>query len=189
MGDYNQAIIDVEVTTAEHARELASDVLAWLIAEQIIEDRLCDGCLGEGACYPPGPRFMQACGGKEDAALNGNYAEFSRMATNGLKVLTGRSVVCNHQGEFGPVACPECAAFSPIDKLWEAGEIWFEHKGDTMTCDSCGRASMLSRWIHPDVGFLVLAFQFWNWSPLSDEFIAAVGARLGNRVATITGKV
>ena len=85
MGDYNQAIIDVEVTTAEHARELASDVLAWLIAEQIIEDRLCDGCLGEGACYPPGPRFMQACGGKEDAALNGTYAEFSRPLTRGTK--------------------------------------------------------------------------------------------------------
>ena len=66
MGNWNEAIIDEEVTTEEQARELAAVIVAWLAEEQIIEDRQCDCCLGDGACYPPGRRFMQACGGSEN---------------------------------------------------------------------------------------------------------------------------
>lgn len=189
MSSWNEAIIDQEVKSAEDARQLAGSILTWLIEEQIIEDRQCDGCLLEGACYPPGPRFMQACGGSDDDASNGNYAQFSQMATNGLYVVTTRSAVCNMQGRFGPVACPECAAPTPLDDLWRAGGRWIEQTGDAMTCGSCGRASILPRWSHPDIGFVALAFEFWNWPPLSEEFISAISSRLGHSVTTITGKV
>lgn len=185
MGNYNEAIIDQEVTSVEQAR----DQPCYDGAEQIIENRQHDGCLREGACYSPGRRFMQACGGVENDASNGNYDTFSTEAINGLYVVTSRSAVCNMQGQFGPVACPACGASTPLDNLWRAGGKWIETAGDSMTCDSCGRASILPRWAHPDIGFVALAFEFWNWSPLSDEFIAAVSARLGHSVTTIRGKV
>lgn len=90
MSSWNEAIIDQEVKSAEDARQLAGSILTWLVEEQIIQDRQSDGCL-EGACYPPGPRFMQACGGQEDDASNGNYARLSQIATNGLYVVTTRA--------------------------------------------------------------------------------------------------
>lgn len=189
MGNWHEAIIDEEVTTAEQARELAATIVAWLAEEQIIEDRQCDCCLGEGACYPPGRRFMQACGGSENDASNGNYADFSQDAINGLRVVASRGAVLHMQGEFGPVACPACAAPVSVHDLYAAGGLWIEQASDTMTCSSCGRASILPKWPHPDIRFVALAFEFWNWSPLSEEFVAEVGKRLGHSVTTMTGKV
>lgn len=106
MSIWKEAIIDQEVTTAEDARRLADTVLSWLVEEQMIEDRQCDGCVSEGACYPPGPRFMQARGGVNNADSNGTtYAKFSKMAVNGLHVVTTRSAVYIMQGCFEPVGC------------------------------------------------------------------------------------
>lgn len=188
MGNWNEAIIDEEVTTEEQARELAAVIVAWLAEEQIIEDRQCDCCLGDGACYPPGRRFMQACGGSENDASNGNYADFSQDAINGLRVVASRWAIVNMQGEFGPAPCPACAAPMPIDDLYAAGNLWIEQVSDTVTCSSCGRASILPKWPHPDIRFVALAFEFWNWSPLSEEFVAEVGKRLGHSVTTMIGK-
>jgi hypothetical protein len=188
MGNWNQAVLDREVTTLESAQALSADIVRWLIDERIIEDRLCDGCLGKGVCYRPGPRFMQACGGIESDVANGNYAAFSDMVTNGMRVVVGRDAILNNQGEFGPVPCPRCAAQVPIDDFWSAGSDWHEGKTDTMQCRHCGQASILPQWIHPDAGFIMLAFEFWNWPPLSDAFVEAIAQRLGHQISVIVGK-
>lgn len=188
MGDWNQAILDHEVTTLEQAQVLAADIVTWLIEERIIEDRQCDACLGKVMCYPPGERFMQACGGQETDAVNGNYADFSTMLTNGMRVVAGRDFIINNQGQFGPVPCPCCGAKIAIDDFWQAGADWCENKTDSLECSHCRQASDLPRWIHPEAGFIMLAFEFWNWSPLSDAFIAAVAKKLGHRLSVIEGK-
>jgi len=188
VGDYNQAILDHEVTTREQAQRLAADIVAWLIDERIIEERQCDGCLGKSPCYRPGIDFIKACGGVESDAINGNYAAFSELATNGMRVVTDRDFVVNSQGQFSPVPCPLCGTEVPIDDFWNAGSDWCEGKIRTMMCRHCGQASELPRWIHPDAGFVMLAFEFWNWSPLSEAFIEAIQKRLGHRISVIEGK-
>ena len=189
MSSHNQAILDIEVATLERAQALSSDILRWLIDERIVEDRLCDRCLGKGLCYPPGPRFMQACGGIESDSGDGNYASFSKMRTNGMGVVVGRNFILNTQGQFKDVTCPRCAAQVPNEDFWNAGDRWCKGKTDTLQCPHCGQASSLPQWIHPDIGYTMLAFEFWNWDPLSDTFIEAIAKRLGHRITVIKGKV
>jgi hypothetical protein len=188
VGDWNQAILDHEVTTLEQARRLAADIVTWLIDQGIVEDRQCDGCLGDGACYPPAPQFMRASGGVESNFVNENYASFSTMVTNGLRVAVGRNAILNNQGEFAPGPCPQCGTDVPIDDFWQAGSDWCEGKSDKMQCRHCGQASDLPRWKHPDAGFIMLAFEFWNWPPLSDAFVQAIAKRLGHQITVIAGK-
>ncbi|UUZ55912.1 hypothetical protein LP419_10890 [Massilia sp. H-1] len=177
------------MTTPEHAQQLAAAIVAWLVDEQIIDDEQCDGCSGEGLCYRPGRHFMRACGGVETDASNGNYASHSTMVMNGMRVVTRRDVVINMQGQFGPVPCPRCGTPAPIDAFWQAGSDWCEGKTDVMQCQHCGQPSALPHWVHPEASFVVLAFEFWNWSPLSAQFIEAVRQRLGHRISLIDGKL
>jgi len=188
VGNCNQAILDHEVTTLEQAQALAADIVKWLVDERIVEDRQCDGCLGKGACYRPGIDFMKACGGAESDAVNGNYAAFSELASNGMRVVAERDFVVNSQGQFGPIPCPRCGTEVPIDDFWNAGSDWCEGKTQSLTCCHCGQASELPLWIHPDAGFVTLAFEFWNWPPLSDDFIEVVRKKLGHRISVIVGK-
>jgi hypothetical protein len=44
------------------------------------------------------------------------------------------------------------------------------------------------RW-QPPWGFGYLGFEFWNWPPLSQGFIAEVGRRLGHRTVLVAGKL
>jgi Zn ribbon nucleic-acid-binding protein len=65
-------------------------------------------------------------------------------------------------GGAGDVACPSCAAVSPVT-LW--------------------------RWDDQEIALGSLAFDFWGWPPLDDAFVASVGELLGHKVALIVGKL
>lgn len=188
VSERNQAILDHEVTTTAQAKTLAADILAWLIDERIIDQRQCDGCMGKTPCYQPGANFMKACGGVEGNASNDSYAAISALATNGMHVVTERAFIVNNQGRFDPLPCPHCSQMVPIDDFWNAGSNWCEGKTDVLQCPHCVQASALPQWTHPEAGFVVLAFEFWNWPPLADQFIASVRQRLGHRISVISGK-
>lgn len=191
MADYNQAIIDLEVTSEEHARELAGAILAWLIDERIIEDRSCDRCNGiEGQCYPAGPGFTKACKDVAPGEFAYFHEQFHSLVTNGVRVVATRGLVRNGQGCEDSIACPRCGASSPMDEYWNIGGPWYmrEVEEAPIHCAHCGQASPIWQWANPDGGFVLLAFEFWNWWPLSDRFIAEFGRRLGHRFTFFCGK-
>ena len=188
MSNWYQAVVSHAVITAEQAQEQGAAIAAWLIGEEIIEDQQCDGCQNEGLCYRPGRHFMRACGGVESAASNCNYADFSRLVMNGMLVAAGPTVIFNMSGKFAPVPCPECAQTVSSSEFQRAGGDFLEGKAEALSCPHCGKASALPLWTDPDLGFVMLAFEFSNWPPLSEAFIEEIGKRLGHRISVIEGK-
>ncbi|GEM_PF-3980916 len=188
MSDWYQAVVSHAVITAEQAHEKSAAIAAWLIGEQIIDDQKCDGCQGEGLCYKPGCHFMRACGGVESDASNGNFADFSRLRMNGVRVAAGPTVIYNMSGKFAPVPCPACAQVVSSSEFQHAGGEWLEGKAEALSCPHCGTASALPLWTDPDLGFVMLAFEFSNWPPLTDAFVEEIGNRLGQRVSVVEGK-
>lgn len=191
MADHNQAIIGHDVASEAHAREVADTIVAWLVDERIIDDRPWDQCNGdEGRCYPPGPGFPKACTDVEPDKFDKFHDQFMTTVPNGLRVVATRGFVHNGQGNHDAIACPRCGETSPTDAYWEVGGPWYMREIDAgpVPCTHCGQSSPIWQWAHPDGGFVMLAFEFWNWWPLSDEFIAEASRRLGHRITFFSGK-
>ncbi|GGY55146.1 hypothetical protein [Pseudoduganella albidiflava] len=191
MGDYNQAFIDHEVASEEQARALADAIVAWLVDERIIENRHCDRCNGaEGECYPAGPGFTKACTDVEPEKFDYFREQFESLSPNGLRVVATRGLVMNDQGCEDSITCPRCGTVSSMGDYWNVGGPWYmrEEEAGLIGCAHCSQASPIWQWARPDGGFVMLAFEFWNWWPLSEEFIAEFGRRLGHRYTFFSGK-
>jgi hypothetical protein len=182
MGDYFQSIVDPEATEAE-APSLSDRVLRWLVDEQIVVSKPTDCVLGNPSCgYAPGPAYVKATGGPDDWVL--------RLRTNGLMVVSTRTFFHNGENGFEPV-CGECGNRTARKRGWwsDAANEWYIRAGPGMlACPACQVSRPVTEWKHdPPVGFGNLGFTFWNWPPLIEEFIAAVGKQLGHRVLHVEG--
>jgi hypothetical protein len=57
-------------------------------------------------------------------------------------------------------------------------------------CASCGEVRRLTEWRGPWTwGFGCLALEFWNWPPLSAEFVREVERRLQHRTVLVKSRV
>lgn len=181
MGDSFHTIVDPEATEAD-APELAGRVLNWLISEQIIIPERTDCVLG-GDGYAPGPAYAKATGSP--------YPYLLQLRTNGLKVTSTRTVFDN--GGLGfKIVCSSCGGrFEPPHGPWgDAVSEWYDRSGTgLLACPGCRAVQPITEWRHdPAFGFGNLGFTFWNWPPLLDSFVSAVGERLGHRVFVVHGK-
>ncbi|MFI6768235.1 hypothetical protein [Streptomyces sp. NPDC050355] len=195
MGDYFQTIVDVDAT-AEDAARLGAKVVAWLVAEGIVEAEPSNCVLdGDGRGHAAGPRYGTAV--HDDTYENG-----------GLYVHVGRTMFDSGQGHPEAVTCPHCSArteltladqpWEPDDEAWEPfrGAIRGWDEGDAeatkVGCRSCGRAAPVDRWRWKDDFFAFghLGFTFWNWTNLRDAFVAEFSPRLGgHRTVELGGKL
>ena len=179
MSDDAQVIVDIDASEAEATR-LAEEVRAWLTAQGIIAQGPSD-CVLEGDGYEPGPRFGIAV---EPGDLDG---EFLRLATNGVCLRAGRGVF--DPGSNGTeLRCGACGVvFEPGDDWIDAVGAWASGDDEvTFACPACHRPERLAEWRGPwSWGFGNLGLEFWNWPPLSDAFVRAVGERLQHRVVLV----
>ena len=210
MSDNAQIVVDTEVS-AEQAPELANIIRAWLIAEQIIEQEESDSVLG-GTGHRPGMNYRAAIridtDGKarlqrllgaaivspvwraalEEAIEGPAYEEsFLGLMVIGVKFAVGRQVfdACGNGIEL---ECDACGmSFEPDDSWSDAVGAWFS--GDNLVsfpCPSCGQQALLTEWRGPwPWGFGNLGIAFWNWPPLSDDFIHAITRKLGHRTVMV----
>ncbi len=182
MGDWFQTVSDRDATESE-SQELGAAIHQWLVDEGIVSSDATDCVPGSDIGYPPGPNYQKATGESDDHLL--------KLATNGLDVITKRSVFHSGQGGF-ELICSACSDRFEAPNVWgDAVSQWYENKGPgIMACPHCGGRQPINEWKHdPPWGFANLGFEFWNWPPLSDDFVQTIGERLGHRVVLVSGKL
>ncbi|GIJ45399.1 hypothetical protein Val02_22850 [Virgisporangium aliadipatigenens] len=191
MGESFQKIVDLDATAAE-AAELGHTLLARLVAAQIVVATPSDCVLGEPFGHAPGARWRTVVTEPDDRL-------FTRLRTNGLRVVTGRTVFFAGPDVYR-VACPHCHVADRSDddgpsaqwsRFWDAVDEWHRGASDGFACVHCGAFVAMNDWAWDDLpwAFGNLALEFWNWPPLAPSFVADVGAHLGHRVRRTTGKL
>jgi tetratricopeptide (TPR) repeat protein len=186
--DY-QVIADVEVAVDAAGRE-SRVLLDWLRVEGIL-------AVERGSCLP-GDRLGYAPGPSWQASVVLPGAPELPAGSCGAEVELGRSAVSEPRTDH--MTCPSCAtriALHHGDGTTQAWDLlvgvvicWADGAPDTMACPHCGVGSSLAQWrIHPPWAFGNLLLTFWNWPPLSDEFVSRVSQQLGHRVVKIAGSI
>lgn len=182
MGDGFQNLVAPEIAAAQ-AQAAGDRMLQWLVAEQLVLAETKDCVLSDGVGHPPGPQYAKATGKADPHLLKG--------WTNGLAVITKRTVFHSGQGGF-ELICSACKSrFEPPDGWGDAVGEWFEQTGPgDLACPACGVARPIDQWQHdPPWAFGELGFEFWNWPQLSQTFIGEFEKRLGSRIVHVYGKL
>lgn len=121
------------------------------------------------------------------------------LSTNGLQVTTMRTVFYSSESE--QIICPRCAATTRLlsdrgqpnenwEKVSEAIGTWHSGDGDDLACPGCGRSAGLNEWRWtPPWAFGHFGLTFWNWPPLTDDFVTALSHHLGHRTVRPYGKL
>ncbi|MFL6055146.1 MAG: hypothetical protein ACJ72W_19875, partial [Actinoallomurus sp.] len=127
------------------------------------------------------------------------YPYLHGLRPNGLQVITGRTVFYSMGAK--QITCPhsDMAIHFDLDSgqpgnAWETVsatiDTWYSGGSDTHSCPTCGRSAGLNEWRwEPPWGFGYLGFEFWNWPPLTDDFVTDVSRQLGHRVVCPYGKL
>lgn len=196
MGDYFERIVDLDVTAAD-ADALAGDMVGWMVSRRWLlretsRDAMYSLQVDEG--HMPGPEWPQIT---QDFGADWIPAP--------VAVIVGRYEHYAGQGCIEPssTVCPRCGAGTVIidyPQKWEADPVvwqpfataidtWKRTGAGEAVCASCATPSPITTWQWED-GFALgaLAFDFWGWPPLTEEFVSEFTARLGHRIEHHTGK-
>ncbi|MEU0399032.1 hypothetical protein ABZ318_02090 [Streptomyces sp. NPDC006197] len=178
MGSTYQTIADLEAT-AEEAGALGERVGAWLVAEGIAvpEPEPSDR---DKTWYLPGPRWSHVTD------------ERRSLGTDGLAVVTGRTVFFGSPSTGGSPICPHCAAHVPHDGAFHAAvDAWWATGLADVRCPVCGRTVPLPAWEWENdfFAFAHLGVEHWNGPPLRPAFIAELTEVLGHRTRLLAGKI
>src|SRR3954452_12047330 len=112
MGDWFQNLVAPDITAAD-AKAVGDRMLQWLVAEEIVCAATKDCVLGADAGHPPGPQYAKATGKTDPHLL--------RLWTNGLAVVSKRTVFHSGQGGF-ELICSACKSrFEPTRSLGRRG--------------------------------------------------------------------
>lgn len=182
MGDYFQYIVDVEATE-EQAPQQEATVRDWLLREGIISAEMTDCVLGSELGYPPTANYTKAVEEPDDFLLE--------RRTNGVKLITKRTIFDSGQGGF-ELICSSCdARFEYTDEWSDAVHEWSERRGPGIfPCPHCGHAQPLTEWKHdPPWAYADFGIKFWNWPPLTTAFVDDIARLLGHRVVVVAGKL
>lgn len=181
MGNWYEIIADRDVSESEAPR-LAERMRLWLVERRIIKAAPRMRFLGK-LIYRPGPAYQSTL--KEPNL----YTE----TVKGLDFVVRRDVFFQMPLNL---TCGACGVrFEPEGESWErwsdAADAWCRGE-DTVpyVCPACGVAERLTEWSGDApwcFGFLGL--KFWDWAPLSEQFIQEVTEQLGHRTVVIRGKL
>jgi hypothetical protein len=184
VSDSAQVVVDLDVG-GQDAAVVAASIFMWLAEARIIESELTD-CGLSGGAYRPAPNV-----GAVLAPNANDGGTFMRLRTNGLLIRVGRNV--HDAGTNGvELHCEACGRdFIPEDSYFRAVSAWSSGNDHArFACSNCGDDKPLNEWRGPyPWGFGNLAFEFWNWPPLSEEFLAGMNRQLGHRTTLVRRRV
>jgi hypothetical protein len=182
MSDFFQSLVAPDIAAAD-AKPIGDRMLQWLVAEQIVLAETIDCVLGADAGHPPGPDYAKATGTTDPLLL--------RLQTNGLALITKRTVFHSGQGSV-QLICSACkSTFDLPDRWHNAVDEWFKQTGPgDLACPVCAVSRPIDQWQHdPPWAFGELAIEFWNWPAFTPAFIAEFEKRLGSRIVHVYGKL
>lgn len=194
MGDFFERIVDVDVA-AEEAEAFAARTIDWLVADGLLlPHTTTEGVFSLGAHegHLPGPHWAR-------------ITENDLWEPGPVAVLTGRGHHVGGQGTDEPewVACPRCRRkttvidyperCAPDERVWApfraAVADWEQTGSGSAPCPACGALVPVTEWeFDSSYALGALAFDFWNWPQLTEEFHAEFARRLGHRTVTQPGK-
>ena len=116
----------------------------------------------------------------------------------GVSFSSGRVICYPMKGES--VTCPACGFRTALRKdgiatnEWDTFVLpiyeWISGGSLERTCGVCGQRAHLNDWeIVEPWAFVHVALRFWNWQPLTDEFLSSLSEKLGgHRLKLIDGR-
>lgn len=182
MGDWFQILVAPDIAAAQ-AKAAGTRMLEWLVAEEIVSAETKDCVLGADAGHSPGPQYIKATGKTDPHLL--------RLWSNGLVVVSKRTVFHSGQGGFDLICSAYNSKFEPPQRWGDALNEWFKQSGSgDLVCPVCGTSRSIVKWQHdPPWAFGELGFEFWNWPPFTEAFVRAFENRMGSRIVRVYGKL
>jgi len=184
MAEHFQTIIDTQAR-ADEADHLARHVVSFLSGKGVIAP-IPDQ---EGG-YRRGERALEIA----NEALRPAHETIPPVHSH-LQVMIGRAT---HAADLSsterPQAhCPACgdALQEQDDRRREAEQEWLAGDDDAfLDCQTCQIGGKFVEWGYgASYGFGNLAFRFWNWPPLSAEFLAEMRRELQHPIVLVKGKL
>jgi ribosomal protein S27AE len=126
---------------------------------------------------------------------------FKTLVTNGMEVHAGPWFNAFYFQFVQNYMCPRCSVVLAghevmADQFYEAaGQFYGGVARPMVFCPRCSEASAAQEWRSTNhLGFVYLAFVFWNWPPLDDagwkvDLPALMSEVLGRKVAMAFGRV
>jgi len=158
----------------------AQEIIDWLIEIKAIKPIKSDCILSSE------PGYAIDIGAK----LLTNESEYLpfNLKTNGLEVVTKRSIFDAGENGLDSFVCPKCNE----DILYSGLDLqeYSENGTSILTCPLCNRASEINQYrIEPEWGFSNLGFTFWNWSDLTAKFIEDFEKKLQCKVKVVESHI
>lgn len=161
-------LVELDVTT-DVAAGRAADISDWLLAEGVVVRN-------------PAPDLHQPCAlvpGPKAGDVAPDAWRFLGLSNSGVDVIANRDI--HHPVEnYEPPPCPARKNPLDADDHHSLIEAWMAETEPAVTCPTCGEANRIGDWVQ-EFTFYVgnLAVRFNNRTPLSEEFKAHLGPRLG----------
>jgi hypothetical protein len=184
MAEHFQTIIDTRARAGE-ADHLARHVVGFLSGKGVIAPTADQ----EGG-YRRGERALEIA----TAATRPAHETIPPVYSH-LQVMIGRAT---HAADMSSTECPRAGCpgcGSPLtdeDERWRAAEqAWLAGDDDSfLDCTTCQTGGKLVEWDYgATFGFGNLAFRFWNWPPLSADFLDEIRRELQHPIVLVKGKL
>lgn len=158
----------------------AQSIVEWLVAIQAINPVKTNCVLSTDSGYP-------IAKGAKSLTHNPEYLPFN-LLTNGLDVITERTVFDAGENGLDSFICPNCKQ-DIVAEDWNFDD-YFQTGNGSLICPLCNQPSDINRFIiEPGWGFSNLGFTFWNWSNLKEDFIEEFENKLQCKVKVIESRI
>jgi hypothetical protein len=175
MSDHSISIVPKKSSYPNNI-EKAKEIVNWLLARDIIKPTLSDCILSSTNGYP-------ISDGAAQITLFPDYLPFCSL-TNGLEVITERSVFDTGENWIDKLICPSCTENIAFHD-WEL-DSWYNRESDNFTCALCRHETEIHHFtFDPDWGFSDLGFKFWNWPDFTDDFIEEFKKKLNCEISIV----
>lgn len=170
MSDDCVTIVEISIGPLE-AADRADTVIQWLVDTGVVVPNRQRDEVWQPSAYRPGPDVHKAAPSWQET----DYT----LANNGVDIVVERQLYHSVEA-YEPPACPNCG--HRLDEATPEALMtpWLDGTEPEVACPACGQRHPLGDW--PD-SFQVgeLAVSFHNWPPLTEDFLAALGERMGPR--------
>jgi hypothetical protein len=162
MGD--QSISIVPKRSDFPAKEIkAKEILDWLVSLDIVKPTPSNCILAMSDGYEISKGAIQITN-------NPDLLPFSQ-SVNGLEIIKERQVFHTGQNGIEKLICPSCRQ-DISNEDWDFLNEWAENNSNDITCPLCRTPGEIHNYeCTPEWGFSDLGFTFWNWPPLTDDFL------------------